>query len=83
MNHTTRLSPRSKPDCEVLCSDLKLGTKVVLQHVITDDVIYGIVIGYPEDDSGCTIRRTDEHWNKLLLPALELDDFDYMVSDEM
>jgi len=74
--------PKSRPvSDERKLHQLIVGNQVTLQHVITEELLYGKVVGYPDEPDGCTVRRTDQWGNTLLLMAIELDDDDYTIKE--
>lgn len=78
MSRTTKPLPKLDPDFTAL-SDLPLESRVVLQHFITDELMYGTVANrWP---NGCWLRRTDEHGNQWLSNLLQLEDEDYIIKE--
>lgn len=82
MSRTIKQSPKSKVAYSSI-HKLPLETVVVLQHTFTDEIIYGMVIGWwsGEDGCGCVLRRTDQYGNQWLSSAMYLDEDDYMIKE--
>lgn len=82
MSRTTKPLQKSRSVSEERkLHELIVGSSVTLVHVITEELMYGKVVGYPDEPDGCTVRRTDQWGNVLLLMAIELADDDYQIKE--
>lgn len=80
MSRTIKQLPKSKPTPDnYTLSCAPIGSWIQAVHIITDERVYGVVVGYTDGDPGVSLRRTDALGNKLLLMAIELDDDDYQM----